>query len=141
MGKWCQPKSRNAQGQALVEFAIVIPVLLLIIMGIFDLGWGVYAQNMISNAAAEGARTGIIISKTDADIRARVQASTPSLANLQTTITPSGPRTYNDFGKPITVTVVYTYHPITPVIGQIVTGSGLRLSATAVMKIEGVIEY
>lgn len=125
----------------MVEFAIIISLLLLIVMGIFDLGWAIYAQNMISNAAAEGARTGIIITKSDADIRARVQATTPSLSNLQTTISPTGPRTSNDFGKPITVTVVYTYHPITPIIGQIVTGNGLRLSATAVMKVEGVIQY
>jgi Flp pilus assembly protein TadG len=112
-------------------------------MGIFDLGWAIYAQNMISNASAEGARTGIIISKTDADIRARVKDSTPGLGltDPQITITPTGPRTVNDFGHPITVTVVYTYHPITPLIGQIVTGNGLRLSATSVMKIEGVVQY
>jgi Flp pilus assembly protein TadG len=140
MGKQ-RTKLASTRAQALVEFALVISLLVMVIMGIFDLGWAIYAQNMISNAAAEGARTGIIISNTDADIQTRIRASTPSLSNVQITILPTGPRTVNDFGNPITVTVVYTYHPITPVIGQIVTGSGLRLSATASMKIEGVIQY
>ncbi len=133
--------SNTKRGQALVEFAIVIPVLLLVIVGIFDLGFAIYAQNMVSNAAVEGARTGIIISKQDSDIIDRVHASAPSLSNLQITINPTSPRTVNDFGKPITVTVTYTYTPITPLIGQIVTGSGLPLKATATMNIEGVVQY
>jgi Flp pilus assembly protein TadG len=136
-----QTQSTRKSGQSLVEFALVIPLLLLVIMGIFDLGWAIYAQNIISNAAAEGARSGIILSTTDADIQSRIRASTPGLTNLQVTISPTGPRTADQFGTPITVTVVYTYHPITPIIGQIVTGSGLRLSATSVMKIEGVVQY
>ena len=133
-------RSNSKRGQALVEFALVIPVLLLVIVGIFDLGFAVYAQNMVSNAAVEGARTGIIVSKQDSDIIARVHASAPALSNLQIDINPTGPRTINDFGKPITVTVTYTYTPITPIIGQIVTGSGLPLKATATMNVEGVIE-
>ncbi len=131
----------NTKGQALVEFALVVPVLLLVTMGIFDLGFAIYAQNMVSNAAVEGARTGILISKQDSDIIARVHASAPSLSNLQVTINPLGPRTISNFNTPITVTVTYTYTPITPIIGQIVTGSGLPLKASATMNIEGILQY
>lgn len=125
------------KGQSLIEFALVLPVLLLLILGILDLGWAVYAQNTISNAAVEGARRGIIFSTTDAQITARVQAAAPSLSNLQIDIAPS----VRNFGEPITVTVTYTYTAITPIIGQIVTGSGLPLTATSSMLVEGVIVY
>ena len=126
---------RKAKGQSLVEFALVIPILLLVIFGLFDLGYAVFIKNMISNAAREGARTGIIFTKTDADISARVNAAAPGL-NLTPTITPPYPRQFNE---PITVTVTYTYVPLTPVIGGI-TGS-VPLSSTSVMIVEGVIYY
>ena len=129
---------RAEGGQALVEFALVVPLLILILMGIFDLGWAVYAKNTITDAAREGARTGIVLSATDAQITSRVRAAAPSLSNLQVTIVPATTRTY---GQPITVTVVYTYVPITPLIGQIVTGNGLRLQGTSSMNVEGVIQY
>ena len=115
-------------------------LLLLLIVGILDLGWAVYAKNTLSDAAREGARTGIILATTDAQICARVQAAAPSLSLActasQINIVPTGTRT---FGVPITVTVTYTYTPLTPIIGRIVTGSGLRLTASSSMIVEGVI--
>ena len=129
-------KSKTKDGQAFVEFALVVPLLMLIIIGIFDLGFAVYARNTISDAAREGARTGIVLSATDAQITDRVQKAAPALSNLQITIVPATTRT---FGQPITVTVVYTYVPITPLIGRIVSGSGLPLKGTSAMNVEGVI--
>ena len=129
-------KSRTKAGQALVEFALIVSLLMMILMGIFDLGWAAYAKNTVADAAREGARTGIVLAATDAQIMSRVRAAAPGLANLQITITPTTTRT---FGQPITVTVVYTYTPITPLIGRIVTGSGLPLVGTSSMEVEGVI--
>jgi Flp pilus assembly protein TadG len=130
---------RLGNGQALVEFALVLPLLVLLIFGLFDLGWSIYANNTIADAARQGSRTGIILSKTDSQIKDRVIDAAPALGITysQITITPSGSRA-NYFNTPITVTVVYTYVPMTPVIGKIVTGSGLKLSATSSMIIEGV---
>ncbi len=47
----------RASGQALVEFSLAIPVFLLMLMGIFDLGRGIYTFNGVSQAAREIART------------------------------------------------------------------------------------
>jgi Flp pilus assembly protein TadG len=47
-------------GQALVEFALVLPVFLLIVFGVFDLGRAVYAYNTVANAAREGARVAAV---------------------------------------------------------------------------------
>src|ERR1700730_16832060 len=46
----------RARGQALVEFALCVPVQLLLILGVLDAGRGVIAAVSINNAAREGAR-------------------------------------------------------------------------------------
>ena len=43
-------------GQTLVEFALVIPIFLLILFGLFDMGRFVYLNSTLSQAAREGAR-------------------------------------------------------------------------------------
>src|SRR4029077_16914007 len=56
--------SRNGRarrrGQSLVEFALVLPIFLLLIMGVIDAGRLVYMNSTLSNAAREGARTGAV---------------------------------------------------------------------------------
>jgi len=47
---------RREGGQGLVEFAIVIPMFLLIVFSMFDLGRVVWANDSLANAAREGAR-------------------------------------------------------------------------------------
>ena len=53
-------RARRSRGQTLAEFALVIPVLIVMLMGIFDLGRAIFAYNAITNAAREGARLGIV---------------------------------------------------------------------------------
>ena len=48
------------RGQTLVEFALVIPIFLLLAVVIFDLGRGVYYYSAVHNAAREGARYGVV---------------------------------------------------------------------------------
>lgn len=105
-------------GQALVEFAMVLPLLILIIMGVFDLGRAIYGYNVISNSAREGARYGIV--------HCDVQTSTLDVAGVRSTaisksigvdpadINVPAP-TYTDcgYGSSLTVTVNYTFHPLT----------------------------
>ena len=60
----------RANAQALVEFALVLPVFLLILFVIFDFGRAIYFYNANSNAAREGGRTAIINQYPDA-VRAK----------------------------------------------------------------------
>ena len=68
------PRSR---GQALVEFALIIPIFLLMLFGIIDIGRVIWANDALSNAAREGARfasvrgnnTDIVMPATKQDIR------------------------------------------------------------------------
>jgi Flp pilus assembly protein TadG len=50
----------RSRGQALVEFALVLPIFLLLVFGLFDLGRVVYVNNALSEAAREGARWGSV---------------------------------------------------------------------------------
>ena len=53
-------KFRSQKGVAAMEFAIVLPILILLILGIFEFGLVLYNQQMITNASREGARAGIV---------------------------------------------------------------------------------
>lgn len=49
-------RKKSEKGQAMVEFALVLPVLLLIIAGIIDFGWVFHQQVIANNASREAAR-------------------------------------------------------------------------------------
>jgi Flp pilus assembly protein TadG len=53
-------RRRDDAGQALVEFAIVLPVLLLFITGLFDVARAVWQENTLAYAAREGTRYAIV---------------------------------------------------------------------------------
>jgi len=62
---------RSERGQGLAEFALALPVLLLVILSVFDIGRAVFIYNSITNAAREGARLAIV-NQTEASIDQRV---------------------------------------------------------------------
>ncbi|BCZ45579.1 hypothetical protein psyc5s11_16460 [Clostridium gelidum] len=111
-------KLKNQKGQALVEFTIVLPILMLLIMGIFQFGMMLNAYITIGNAAREGARTGIIGS-TDAEIRNLIISTSPSLEpeNLVVSITPNV--TNRIAGGTLTVNVTYNYKLTVPIISSL----------------------
>jgi Flp pilus assembly protein TadG len=55
-------KSSSQNGASAVEFAIVLPLLMVITFGIIEFGMFVYNQQVITNASREGARAGIVAS-------------------------------------------------------------------------------
>ncbi len=55
---------RRMTGVAAVEFALVVPLLLVILFGIIDFGFMLYDKAMLTNAAREGARAGIVLQQT-----------------------------------------------------------------------------
>ena len=53
-------RARAERGAELIEMAIVTPVLLMIIAGIFDFGMMFRSYEVVTNAAREGARVGVL---------------------------------------------------------------------------------
>jgi Flp pilus assembly protein TadG len=63
--------SRRRRGATLLEFALVVPVLMLILLGIMEFGWLTHNQLVVANAAREGARLAAV-GKPTATIQARI---------------------------------------------------------------------
>lgn len=53
-------KLKNQRGTAAVEFALVLPLLILFIFGIIEFGLAMHAKEILTNAGREGARAGIV---------------------------------------------------------------------------------
>ena len=51
----------RTRGQSLVEFAVVLPIFLLVVCGLFDLGRAVFVYSSLTNAAREGARLLVLL--------------------------------------------------------------------------------
>jgi hypothetical protein len=112
-------RKRSAVGQGVVEFAIVLPILLLLILGLINLGVVVNTQIVITQAAWEGARAGATLDRdageSDAQIYGAVNAALkpldPERAGIE--IEPQenqAPRNLpwpEPRGKPLTVSIEY----------------------------------
>lgn len=80
------------RSQALIEFALVSPVLLLLLFGVVDIGRAIFYYDTLSHAAREGARTAVRASNqlpTNADVLATV--STQMLGAPVSAPCPQGP--------------------------------------------------
>jgi Flp pilus assembly protein TadG len=53
-------RAKGQSGASAVEFAIILPILVLILFGIIEMGLALYDKAMITNASREGARAGIL---------------------------------------------------------------------------------
>ena len=97
-------KFANERSQATLEFAIVLVLLFLLIMGIIVFGRLFGFLQVVNNAAREGARAGAVC-KSDEEVIATVRerlARIPGSDQAQITISPAGTRVA---GQPISVTV------------------------------------
>jgi Flp pilus assembly protein TadG len=111
--------SREQNGQALVEMALVIPLFLLLLFGVIEMGRIGHAYITISNAAREGARLATI-GGSDIEIREAVQNATPTLNSSALTVEIT-PNQFNRLsGQGVSVQVTYPVQLIIPVITNIV---------------------
>ena len=85
------------RGQALVEFALVLPILLALALAIAELSEVGVARLALAHAAAEGARAGAL-TNDDREVRASVDAAAAPLdpTRLEITIDPPEPQRGSD---------------------------------------------
>ena len=70
--KRSRPTLRSERGAELIEFALIFPLLLLVLLGIVDFGFLFQRYEVLTNATREGARLASLPNYTDDDIRRRV---------------------------------------------------------------------
>jgi Flp pilus assembly protein TadG len=153
-------RPRRRRGQALVEFALVLPVLLVILLGTVDAGRLIFAYNSVSNAAREGGRTAIV-NQTPVEVREKAAQQAAALGLPSTdpggcpatggpTTQPTGicfvlrnrdesgpcPGTTPQIGCTAVVAVKWEYRAITPIIGDLI--GPMSVSATTRQLVEKV---
>jgi Flp pilus assembly protein TadG len=113
---------RRDTGQALIEFALVLPVLLLLILGLFDLGRAVSEENTLAFAAREATRYAIVhgsnsaspvsacSSCTNATITQVVQDNAIGVPNVTATV--NYPDGNNDRGNRVSVDATAPFVPL-----------------------------
>lgn len=133
-------RKKGEKGQSLVEFALLVPIFLLLLFAIVDFGMGFYSWITITNAAREGARLGAVLA-TQQEITDRVYL-TADVPKESTNMTVTVTNAQGQPGTSVVVQVDYNYDLITPLAGivQFVSGNAfgptLPLSSTAEMRLE-----
>jgi Flp pilus assembly protein TadG len=133
------PRVRDRErGATAVEFALLLPVLLLIVFGIIDFGRALNAQITLTQAAREGARLAAL---NQPNVISRTQAAAVGLSPVGVNVTTSCPPGAGQ-GVNATVVTTYSFSFVTPVgaIAGLFGGSGfgspITLSAHGVMPCE-----
>jgi len=125
------------RGAAAVEFALLLPLLLLVVFGIIDFGRAINAQITLTQAAREGARLAAL---GQPNVASRTQAAAVGLSGVIVSVKPcpSGATQTTD----ASVTARYSFSFVTPVgaiaglFGGNGFGSPITLSATGEMPCE-----
>ena len=107
------PTANHDRGAAAVEFALVLPVLLLVLCGIIDFGRALHAQVVLTQAAREGARLAAL-GEADAITRTLDAAGTLSAVEVDVTACPT-----NLASADAVVTVTHQFTFVTPIGGGI----------------------
>jgi Flp pilus assembly protein TadG len=138
-------RAESERGAELIEFALVFPLLLLLVLGMVDFGFLFQRYEVLTNAAREGARLGVLPTYTNADICARVYSyiqgsglavagtcpspTNPTIVPTDTTVTIAGGATIS--AKRVVVTYTNSYLFIGP-IASMFGGSFSQVPITTV---------
>ena len=135
----------RGHGQALVEFAIILPVLVLIVLGAVDFGRVLFSWIEVQNASREAAAYAILNPTDSSGIRVHAQQETSVQSQrgeggLTITVTcqrsdtqagvPCNSLYVNDLGSTVTVSVTEPFTFFTPLIGNMMSGFHLSASST-----------
>jgi len=143
-----KPAQASERGAAAVEFALVLPVLIMMIFGMVDMGMVVNAQAIVGNAAREGARSASFNGTNTASAVATATGVAGSLMGSSLTVTvtcksatatsfsscPVSPAKPS-VGDTVMVTVSYDYQWLTPAIlglpghSNVVASSQMRIES------------
>ncbi len=147
-------KMKNGKGASAVEFAIILPVLIVMLFGIIEFGLVLYDKAVITNASREGARQGTLF-KTDPSDPSQ-HMSCPDILNKVSTVVTAycadkvvtfkdPPGTCNtatstcsgtDQGDELTVVVTYQYdYLVIPAFISTIAGP-ITINATTIMRME-----
>ncbi len=138
-------KRKKRRGQAVVEFALVLPIFLLLILGALDFGRAYYRLHLLTNAAREGARTASLPQSTETEVENIVEdfltdAGLPGSFSLEINVTDpdgnprSGGLSNAQEGDRVQVVVIQDFKLIG--VGFVPGGSSLQLDSSCTFRHE-----
>lgn len=137
---------RNQRGAALLETAITIPLVLLVTVSIFEFGRAYQTWQVLTNAAREGARVGVIASSTDANVTTAVSnymksGGLPQATSAAVSVVRNAPFGASNTATVVTISYPFQFTVLNPVVRlvspQSTTGQGTTtMTATATMRNE-----
>lgn len=127
---------KSGRGQAMLEFALVLPILLFLVMGIIEFGRIFSAYLTITELAREGARYGVV-GNTDASIKTLIKnrATAITLTDGDITITPQDPANPRKRGNSLQVSIHYSVDIVVPLIAELIPDP-FPLTASCTMRCE-----
>ena len=140
---------QSDEGAELIEFALVLPMLLLVVLGIAEFGFMFQRYEVITNAAREGARIAVLPGYSAADVQNRVAAYVTQGRVPTTTTNPAVAVVDVDIpipggvpiaAKRVTVTYTHSYMFLTG-IGAMFGGSYATVPLTAVAEMRTEVTY
>jgi Flp pilus assembly protein TadG len=132
---------RPSRGQALIEYALALNVLLLLTIGVIDAGRAVWEYNTVAFLARDAARYGTIPTRSSADIKdyarnrcaSMVSNPCPAAPTFDVSVTRG---TCGSTTDPLSVTVTKQFYPATPLISKLWGKGPLTLQARTQMYVE-----
>ncbi len=130
-------KKRRESGQSVVELALTLPLLLLLICGMIELGWLASTRLVLDNITREGVRAGIVATSAatnTADVTARINGMKPDYMTNELGITVTYSDATNFRSGDITVVTTYDLPTITPLTAFLTSDGVFHLQAECTMK-------
>jgi Flp pilus assembly protein TadG len=124
-----EARSRDGPGQAAVELALALPLLLVVLLSVVQIGLVVRAQLLVTHAAREGARAAAVDATPGA--AAAAAAASADLDPSRLTVRTSGRA---GAGSRVEVEVRYLVVTDVPIVGAFVVDVTVR--STATMRVE-----
>lgn len=126
---------KNRCGQALVELALTLPLIIMLVMGTIEFGRMFHSYLVITNASREGARVAIT-GVDNTTINSRIDVVTASLDNTKEIIISPDDKGLRLSTIPVTVTINYNHNIITPFVDSLLPNP-IKLTSSTSMRMEG----
>lgn len=101
------------RGAAAVEFAFVAPAFFLVVLGVIEFTRAMMVEELLTNAAHEGARAGVLDGAQDTDVDNAVNnyLNSAGISGATTAVSPDPPSSAS-YGQSVTVTVTIPYKSV-----------------------------
>jgi Flp pilus assembly protein TadG len=132
---WLRRLRVAEQGQALVEFTLVVVPLLILLFGIIEFGLVMYDKNTVVSDAREAARLAAVNDSSGKTLLTDAPAGSKLTFSCSTDPNSGNPVGAYNVGDKVTAHVTYVHSFITPLIGDLL-GGNINLSSNATMTLE-----